>query len=130
MAKAKLAWWILPGVITGSLTMLGGLGTCAVKYAKFESLPTKVEAGEAKNVEQDQKLYNLSHIADQNQQILDRLTQSPMPIPTIRLERELPTPRLREWDDTAQTFWCCTVSSEEWRQWCFDYDQWFRCPND
>ena len=34
---------------------------------------------------------------------------------------------LREWDDADQTFWCCDVSSEEWRQWCFDFQQWRRC---
>mgnify|MGYP001604471019 CR=1 FL=1 len=56
MAKPKLAWWILPGVVTGSLTMLGGLGTCAVKYAKFESLPAKVEAGEAALIQSTEAL--------------------------------------------------------------------------
>ena len=121
--KPPLQWWVLPSLVTASLAMLGGLGTCAVKYAAYESLPTKVEAAVQKNQAQDENLTKLNTIADQNQKLLDKwdsiYQQQKAP------NQSAPRPRgLREWDDEAQTMWCCPLEN---RNACFDQQQWKVC---
>ena len=130
MAKPKLAWWVIPGVITGSVAALGAVGTLIIGSAKWLTLPEKVEAGEQKNVQQDTALNQLSTIAEQNQKLLDKWDgiyaqqqHANAPVPAVRLPE--PEPILREFEEGVG-YWCCNVAAE-WRQWCFDYDQWYRC---
>ena len=129
--KAKLSWWVIPSVVTGSIAMLGGMGTCAVKYAAYESLPQKVEAAQQKNEEQDKALNGLGTIAEQNQKLLDKwdkiYEQAKQHAPnqvTPMVRPPKPEGGLREWDDAVQTFWCCPLHD---RQRCFDEELWWRC---
>ena len=129
MAKAKLAWWVIPSVITGSVAALGAVGTLIIGSAAWLTLPDKVKAGEQKNVQQDAQLQELKVINETWQKIYQQQQAQPpasVPVPAVRLPEPEPPAPLREWDEQAQTFWCCKASAE-WRQWCFDYDQWYRC---
>ena len=94
------------------VTMVGGMVTCAVKYAKFEALPEKVEAGEQKNVQQDAQLNELKVINDTWQKIYQQQKQQapstprapavPQP-PSIWIEPELVEDR-----------WVCTDGVQRW----------------
>ena len=53
----------------------------------------------------------------------ERVLQQQAPVPAVRLPE--PEPILREFEEGVG-YWCCKVAAE-WRQWCFDYDQWYRC---
>jgi len=77
--KRPVPWWQLPVIVATSVTALGILGTGTVKLAKFLTVTDRVDAAEAKNLEQDDSIKNLSYIAGQNQQILDRVTQQQVP---------------------------------------------------
>ena len=103
--KAKLSWWVIPSVITGSLAMLGGLGTCAVKYATYESLPSKVEAAQQKNVEQDQAIDKLTTINETWQQIYQQQQQQ---VPNQ------PAPQGFEWRQDDQGTWYCQGAETWW----------------
>lgn len=105
--KAKPAWWILPSIITGSLAMLGGLGTCAIKYATYESLPSKVEAAEQKNELQDDAILELKKTNEVWQQIYQQ-QQAPNRS-TVEVWRD---------DDGLQ--WCCETQ-------CGETMNWWRC---
>ena len=77
--KKPVPIWQLPAIIAASVTALTVLGTGTVKLAKFLTVTDRVDAAEAKNAEQDDSIKNLSYIAGQNQQILDRVTQQQVP---------------------------------------------------
>jgi hypothetical protein len=79
MKKKAPPFWQLPAIVAASVTALGVLGTGTVKLAKFLTVTDRVDAAEAKNLEQDDSIKNLSYIAGQNQQILDRVTQQQAP---------------------------------------------------
>lgn len=114
--KKPMAWWVIPGIITGSVAAFGALGTMMVKGAAYITLPDRVEAGEQVNDRQDEALNKLTAIQETWQQIYQRQQAAPTP-----------APGLREWEESDQTFWCCPAPDASWRQWCFDADQWERC---
>ena len=109
MTKRVPPAWQLPAIIGGCLVGIGAIGTGVVKAARYITLPEKVEAGEAKNVEQDKELYDLSRIADQNQRILDRLTPSPLSNPPAPVP-----PQAYDWWQNPATgeWWWCDLSTD------------------
>ena len=109
VARKPLPWWQIPAIVAGSLAALTALGTGVVKLAGFLTLQERVEAGEQKNAEQDEVLNKLTGIQETWQQIYQQ-QQAPA--------------GLREWDDAAQTFWCCDLAD---RQACFAQQRWRRC---
>ena len=122
MAKPKLAWWVIPGVITGSVAALGAVGTLIIGSAKWLTLPEKVEAGEQKNVQQDTALNQLSTIAEQNQKLLDKWDgiyaqqqQTHAPVPAVRL----PDPDPYWWQDEDGGWWWCDPRTD-----CEKVDNW------
>ena len=120
MAKPKLAWWIVPSIVTGSLAAMGAVGTLIVQSAKWITLPEKVEAGEQKNVQQDAQLQELKAINETWQKIYQQQqTQPPasVPVPEVRL----PEPDLYWWQDNDGTWWWCNPRTdcdlvENWRR--------------
>jgi len=78
--KSKpLAWWIWPGILTGSLAALTALGSLAVNYASFAALPTKVKQVEAKNDDQDTAIDKLTAIQQTWTEIYQQQQQRPSP---------------------------------------------------
>ena len=92
----KPAWWLLPSIITGSLAAVGGLGTLAVNYATYAALPQKVEAGEAKNEEQDDKLDSLIQIQEYWKGIYAAQQAPNQAAPHVS----------KYWDDEAKRYYC------------------------
>ena len=60
----KPAWWLLPSIVGGCVVGLGAMGTGIVKLASFLTITDRVEAGEVKNEEQDDKLDSLIQIQE------------------------------------------------------------------
>ena len=118
MAKPKLAWWVIPSVITGSVAALGAVGTLIIGSAKWLTLPEKVEAGEVKNVEQDKALDKLTAIQETWQNIYQQQQQVSNPV--IKRERE--PPPLLTWEDADGTLWCCDPRTD-----CEDVGNWWEC---
>ena len=121
MSKATLPWWQNFQVIAWVIGGVGALGTAAVVAARYIDLPSQVEAGEQKNTEQDLKLYDLSRIADQNQQILDRVTnqqqqaqQPSAPRPPAPSQTPRAATPHREWvEQDAENCWSCWTTQYE-----------------
>lgn len=108
--KAKLQWWVIPSIVTGSVAALTALGTLAINYATFAALPKRVEAGEQKNTQQDETLNKLTGIQETWQQIYQQQQQAQN---TTRSRR-------------------CEYQEEDGAWWCRDDgcdgdDGWYRC---
>ena len=109
--------WQLPAIIAGALAALGGLGTLAVHYATFATLPERVEAGEQKNVAQDESLNKLATIQDFWQKVYEQQQQATANAPQRqRLAQQT-------WQDPQTgTWWCCPFGDH-----CERSDSWFEC---
>lgn len=92
-------WWQLPSIIVASL---GALGTATVVIARYVTLPTRVEAGEQKNVQQDKQIDRLITLQEYYQQ------QQQVP--------NLPAPRTPrwEWRQDEEGNWYCYGERESW----------------
>ena len=73
MTRKRQDWWKLPSLIVAGVAALGALGTIIVKSAAYITLPARVEAGEAKNTEQDTLLTRLTTIEEQNQALIQQM---------------------------------------------------------
>lgn len=114
--------WKLPALIGGAFLGLGAIGTGIVTASRYITLPERVEAGEAKNVQQDEALNKLTAIQDlwakvyQQQQKM--LTDPPAPVMRRR--------GLREWEAETEIMWCCEFPD---RARCFSEHAWTVCDD-
>ena len=104
----RLPWWQNFQVVAWVVGGLTALGTVAVVTAKYIELPTKVEAAEQKNAEQDQAIDKLTTINETWQNIYQQQQQ------------QVPNQPARQpgrfWDDEAQRFYC----DDGWTTWWAD----------
>jgi len=107
--KPKLHWWVIPGIATAVLSLLGGLGTCAVKYATLEKLPGRVEASEQKNDQQDSEIHKLTVIQETWLKIYQQQQQQ-----TRNPGRNAPSSRVRLTQDDAGDWYCEDVVDLSW----------------
>ena len=107
--------WQFPAIVSGIIIALGAIGTFIVRSAKYIEVPEKLEAAEKKNIEQDTKLHDLNYIADQNQKILDRVTQQPAP------NQAAPSRPSVWWAQDQDGEWYCTNGQDSW--WPNDHGQ-------
>ena len=99
MKKRTLPWWQLPALVTGGVAAVGTLGTLAVNYATYASLPSKVEAGEQRNELQDNAILELKKSNEIWQQIYQQQTQSRVQL---------------RWDAQAQRAYCDDGQQQWW----------------
>ena len=107
-SESKLAWWVLPGVITASVAAIGAIGTLIIGSAKWLTLPEKVEAGEQKNVQQDESLNKLTASQETWLKGYQQQQEANMPAPPR-------PPRHQEWQDHETHRWLC--SEDDWITW-------------
>ena len=120
-----------PIMVTAGVAALGALGTVMVKGATYITLPEKVEAGEQKNVLQDQAIVELKKSNEIWQDIYQRqetlagaATQAAPPIPDRRGSPPARQPVFyREYDERARC-WECRLKDHEA---CWTEDAWTRC---
>src|SRR3990167_1118497 len=124
MMKKPLPWWQVPSIIAASVAGLAALGTGIITASKFLTLPQRVEAGEAKNTEQDGTLIDLGRIADQNQKLLDKWDgiyqqqQANQSSPSAPRSRTFSDHRkaeeTRPWVEVDEEgwAWCCAEATE------------------
>lgn len=112
MSEKPLAWWVVPGIVTGALAALGALGTFIVKGAAYITLPERVEAGEQVDKRQDGAIDKLTGIQETWQKIYQQQAANAPP------PRREP---LRETD--ADGTWCCETTRER----CWEEQTWERC---
>jgi len=136
LMKKPLPWWQVPSIIAASVAGLAALGTGIVTTSKFLTLPQRVEAGEAKNTEQDTHLVDLSRIADQNQKLLDKWDgiyqqqQANQSAPSAPRSRTFSDHRkveeTRPWVEVDEegTGWCCFEATEAD---CDEHETWTWC---
>lgn len=112
-------WWPLYGI-------LGAVCSLVLLWGNLPKRVEKVEAGQTKQAEDIVDLKGIAKKLEGYTEAMNRQQQQPQqPAPT---QAPPPTHRpgdLREYEDGVG-FWCCNAS-EEWRDWCYEYAQWFRC---
>src|SRR3990167_2907468 len=118
--KKHLPWWQnlqIVAWVAGGLTAAGAL---IVGTARYINLPSQVEAGEQKNIQQDKQIDRLITLQEyyQQQQVPNQVSRpsapQPVPQPIPNLPAPPQTPIRVYWEQTEDGEWFCTDGRESW----------------